>query len=417
MKEQFIGFYELTSSEIDSIWEEGIFVFDANSLLNLYRYSSETSKDFLQILNKIKDQIFLPHQVGYEFHSNRHLVIQNINNSYDVLISDTTKAVTDSFDQIVNNYSKHPIIQIKKLKELKDKFLVEFKEELSKQNKLHVDFSIEDTFLDQITNLFEGKVGAEFSDSELEDIYKEGAFRYNKNIPPGYKDSGKKNKGDRHLYGDLIIWKQLINFSKETHKSIIFITDDRKEDWWQFEQGKTIRPRQELISEFYKETGIRILIYSTDRFMQYAKKKKLVTDIKQKSITEIKDIRNNDVAYLALNEILNKRKIDNVGYPTLFNLKENLYSSDSKIFNSASQLVSAQMPSANNFIYSGDSLYSNLMKTHSSALDMLYNNDFLTSTPASIRISPGNIGTVDLLKPLIEPLKLSALIERKSEED
>jgi hypothetical protein len=417
MKEQFIGFYELTSGEIDRIWEKGIFVFDANSLLNLYRYSSETSKDFLQILNKIKDQIFLPHQVGYEFHSNRHLVIQSINNSYDALISDTTKAVTDSFDQIVNNYSKHPVIQVKKLKELKDKFLIEFKEELSKQNKLHVDYSLEDTFLDQITSLFEGKVGAEFSDSELEDIYNEGALRYNKNIPPGYKDSGKKNKGDRHLYGDLIIWKQLINFSKETHQSIIFITDDRKEDWWQLEQGKTIRPRQELISEFYKETGIRILIYSTDRFMQYAKKKKLVLDIKQKSITEIKDIRINDVAYLALNEMLNKQNIENIGYPALFNVKENLYSIDGKIFNSTSQLASAQIPSGNNHIYSGESSYSNLLKTHSSALDMLYNNDFITSTPASIRISTGNIGTLDLLKPVIQPLKLSALVNKESKED
>ena len=112
---------------------------------------------------------------------------------------------------------------------------------------------------------------------------------------------------------------------------------------------------------------------------------------------------------------MNKRKIENVGYPTLFNVKENLYSSDSNIFNSASQHVSAQMPSANNFIYSGDRLYSNLMKTRSSALDMLYNNDFLTSTPAKVRISAGNMETLDLLKPVIQPLKLSALVDKKNE--
>jgi hypothetical protein len=414
MKEQFIGFYELSSSEIDIIWEKGVFVFDANSLLNLYRYSSQTSKDFLQILNKIKDQLFLPHQVGLEFHSNRHTVIENINNSYNELQSEITKVITTSFDQTVNNYSKHPVIQVKKLKELKNKFLAEFKEELSRQNKSHVDYFSEDIFLDQITNLFEGKVGVEFSDSELEDIYKEGAIRYANNIPPGYKDTSKKTKGDRYLYGDLIIWKQLIKFSKLTNQSIIFITDDRKEDWWQREQGKTIRPRQELIAEFYKETGIRILIYSTDRFMQHAKEKKLVLDIKQKSINEVEDIRNKDVAYITLNDILKNQNYQSGVYPSFFNLKEDLNSTDSKIFATPSQLLYSQLPDANKFIHSGNSLHSTLLKTNGSALDVLYNNDFLTSMPPSIKVATGNSKILELLKPVTSPIITLPLSDKKN---
>lgn len=42
MKKDFIGYYDLSDSELDQIWKDGIFSFDANTLLNLYRYSEET---------------------------------------------------------------------------------------------------------------------------------------------------------------------------------------------------------------------------------------------------------------------------------------------------------------------------------------------------------------------------------------
>ena len=95
MKKEFIGYYHPTADETNASWENGTFVFDANVLLNLYRYSESTRKDFISVLKKLKEKLFLPHQVGLEFHSNRLNVIRGLEQSY--------KALEDVID---GNYEK-----------------------------------------------------------------------------------------------------------------------------------------------------------------------------------------------------------------------------------------------------------------------------------------------------------------------
>nr|WP_298344108.1 hypothetical protein [uncultured Algibacter sp.] len=58
-------------------------------------------------------------------------------------------------------------------------------------------------------------------------------------------------------------------------------------------KGQTIRPREELIKEFYDETGFRILIYQADFFLKFAKEK-LNSSVKEDSINEIKEVRLED---------------------------------------------------------------------------------------------------------------------------
>jgi hypothetical protein len=108
----------------------------------------------------------------------------------------------------------------------------------------------------------------------------------------------KKKRGDRHVYGDYIIWRQIIDFTKTQKKHIVLVTDDRKDDWWSKSNGDSTRPREELISEFYNLTGIRKLIYNSDSFLKYAKERRLADKIKEKSVSEIANIRISDINYL-----------------------------------------------------------------------------------------------------------------------
>ena len=71
MKKEFIGFYDPIQTEIDAAWKDGVFAFDANTLLNLYRYTDVTRKDFLHALQSIKEKLFIPYQVAYEYLNNR----------------------------------------------------------------------------------------------------------------------------------------------------------------------------------------------------------------------------------------------------------------------------------------------------------------------------------------------------------
>ena len=143
----------------------------------------------------------------------------------------------------------------------------------------------------KLTQLLEGKIGDDIANEELERLYRDGKKRYDEEVPPGYKDkANKKNEGNRSLYGDLIVWNQLLKHAKTIPSSIIFITDDRKEDWWYKFKGKTIGPRPELIKEFKDETGKRINIYQADNFLDLAIKN-LNQASNPEAIEEIRKVR------------------------------------------------------------------------------------------------------------------------------
>jgi hypothetical protein len=290
MKDKFIGYYPPTVKEIDLVWKEGLISIDANTLLHLYRYTESTRENFLQILNELKGRLWIPYQAAYEFHNNRRGVIQGQEEAYGVIQGLLDNQLEEITKQL-NRYEKHPKIKVEDFQREIEKAFNKIKFSLDSQRKAHPEHLKDSKILDEISAILDKKIGNQFSKSELVQIYLEGKTRYDEDIPPGYYDRAtKKNKGDQHLYGDLIIWKELIKKIKIEKKQIIFVTDDRKEDWWKKYKGETVGPREELIKEFYDETGVRILIYQADTFLRYANEK-LGLKIKEETIAEVKEVR------------------------------------------------------------------------------------------------------------------------------
>ncbi|PRS43897.1 hypothetical protein C6Y01_08315 [Bacillus sp. NMCC46] len=62
MREQFREFY--FDKDDKEIWKDSIIVLDTNVLLNLYRYTQETSEQILNLLQKYKENLWMPHQVA-----------------------------------------------------------------------------------------------------------------------------------------------------------------------------------------------------------------------------------------------------------------------------------------------------------------------------------------------------------------
>lgn len=75
MREHFPGYYRPTDAELRELFATCIFAFDANVLLNLYRYSQVTETALLQALGKLGDRVWLPHQAGLDFQKNKAAVI------------------------------------------------------------------------------------------------------------------------------------------------------------------------------------------------------------------------------------------------------------------------------------------------------------------------------------------------------
>ena len=72
------------------------------------------------------------------------------------------------------------------------------------------------------------------------------------------------------LYGDLIIWEEILKQAKEkSWQYIIWVTDDKKEDWWSKDGENILGPRRELIEETLKSGITRFYMYSSEPFLGY----------------------------------------------------------------------------------------------------------------------------------------------------
>jgi hypothetical protein len=106
-----------------------------------------------------------------------------------------------------------------------------------------------DHILVRISDLFSGKVGDKFSNDRLE---------------------------------------QIIEKATATNKSVILITDDRKEDWWLECAGRTISPRLELLREFKEKTQNDCYFYKPFQFLTFSNDF-LGSDIQVEIIKEVED--------------------------------------------------------------------------------------------------------------------------------
>ena len=293
MKNLFFEYYNLDPDKIKNIWENGVIVFDTNTLINLYRYTEKTRNDYFDVMNHYKSRIWIPYQVALEYHSNRLNVISKVDKAYDQLTSQLTSEL-DIFIKKLDDFKRHPYINVEDIKTRIRDSVNAVVDDIKKINNDNPKFLENDIILNFLTDLFDGNVGRDFESDRLNEIYSEGKKRYQAKTPPGYCDENiKKDAENRKLYGDLILWKQIIEKSKIDKKDIIFITDDLKEDWWLKICGKTIGPRFELLKEFCSETGQCIIIYNADRFLKYALDNMSV-DVHDETIEEVENTRKED---------------------------------------------------------------------------------------------------------------------------
>ncbi len=291
-------FWRLRPSEDDfsKLWENATFVFDTNFLLDLYRVSHSTAEDFLNILQQIQNRIWLPYQVADEFFRRREEIIDSESASFQKALSalDKWKEKQQSFSSLKGEFSQAGRIVAAEVESLfseqknyldaVDNVEKVFREKIEKIKSDHSSpNSDEDSILKKLLLLFDSKVGQPFDKQKLPDLYKEGEDRYKISKPPGFRDAEEKE--DERKYGDFILWKQILEFAKKESRPIIFVTGEKKVDWWIKKNGKIISPHVELRREFHEYVHQPFWMYQTQDFLQIAKDK-LMVEIDPKSIEE-----------------------------------------------------------------------------------------------------------------------------------
>jgi hypothetical protein len=290
VKNLFPGFYQPTQEEFTNLWDKCIFTVDANVLLNLYRYTPTTRSEFLKILDRISDRLWICHQVALEYQRNRLNVIAQQKKAYSEVI-ETFNDANKLIEGKLNEYRRHPYINVPSLIKQVGKFFNEINKELEVEQDKHPDLLTDDDLRKKITDMLTSKVGAPYTAEKMSEIYKQGEKRYQENIPPGYMDA--KEKKDNSKYADLVLWFQIMDKAKEKKTPIILVSDDSKEDWWWMFSGKVVGPRPELIEEFITETKMKIYFYPSDRFMEHARDY-FKEHVGQRTINEVQNIRKDE---------------------------------------------------------------------------------------------------------------------------
>ncbi len=307
MKELFSGYYRPSEIDFQKIWQSATFVLDANILLNMYRYPEEARRQLFTVLQSIAPRLWVPYQAALEFQRNRLTVIAEQKKRFSDVrkVLDSSRAAMISELEKLQLKKRHSSIQADELVSALDQQITDFLANLDQLEATQLSVADSDPIREQLDELLKEKVGESFSQEEINKIYQEGEIRFKSEIPPGYKDQKKEteNKSDifsyggviyQRKYGDWVLWKQIINKAlQDSIQSIVFLTDDEKEDWWWISdsQGKKkIGPRPELVNEISREAGTKFFyMYNSEQFMKYSKEF-LNINITDESISQVREI-------------------------------------------------------------------------------------------------------------------------------
>jgi hypothetical protein len=268
MRNSFAWYLDAHAPDPNSFWDAAILSVDANVLLDLYRYHADTRDRILEAISSFDERVWLSDQAGTEFFRNRKRVIVSSNTTFSdagAAIEKLAKALVEARDKL-RGQRLVPRSLTDALDAAVSGAVSEARNSIKEAQTAHPDYLREDPLLERLLAIFDGRVGAPYDAESFAATIKKAEGRFKAKVPPGYMDEDDK-EGDRR-YGDYVLWSQLMDNAKAASSPIIFVTSEKKEDWWEQKGHLTLGPRLELLEEFARETGQRIHLYRTERFLE-----------------------------------------------------------------------------------------------------------------------------------------------------
>jgi len=279
VKHVFGEWYEPEDAELKEILQSGTIALDTNVLLDLYRIGADQRSQILDLFKKedIRQRIWIPFQVGLEYQRRRLDVAKAHQPQYEKIKAEVSK-LKSSLEASINavrdvevrklikeSVAKHldpAIEQINsKIDKLQEQHVIDYKA-IRKNDPLRVEI---DTILRD-----PGQVGPAPSEVEVEERKQRASERYEKEIPPGYKDAAKSANSE----GDALVWFEILDHAASVNRPVIFVTSDVKEDWYRLDHGHTLGPRIELRAEFstrsshqYHQTNLSSFLYLANNYL------------------------------------------------------------------------------------------------------------------------------------------------------
>ncbi len=278
LEKLFPGHYAPSEADLDLLWKQAVFVVDANLLLQLYGLPEKTRSETLAALGRLKERLWMPYQVAVEFQRNRPRSIGQARDRVNKVIEPLDGALAQfegavAAVQLEKRGLDRAAKDMKKLLSLGSSIIKEAKDALNGQ----VDLVGEDPVREQISALYEDRIGVPPKQEYLNELYAEAEKRYKDKMGPGFEDANKKDPTFRHggvvynrLYGDYVLWRQVIDHLKDQDEvvDLVILTQDRKPDWWQKHNERLVGPHPEMCAEMLSKANLkRFWMYDLEEFL------------------------------------------------------------------------------------------------------------------------------------------------------
>ncbi|MEU1249374.1 PIN-like domain-containing protein [Micromonospora arida] len=266
---------------------KGLVVLDSNVLLELYRFAAPARSELFEVLEKIGERLWIPHQVRLEFHRNRLSVMSSQEESYQ----DVLKAIEE-----VRQSHAAVVARIRELakrvllpKEARDELVQLVSRGLDDAERVMTELRAahaspggfaQDPILHRLQRLFDGRVGDPLDAGEFSVACEEALRRVAAQEPPGYKDSGKDDPT-----GDYLVWYQTLKEAAMRNQPLLFVTRDAKEDWFLRLKGQTVCGHPSLVAEARDVAGVPAIIMQTQSLLHHARSF-LETDVSEETIRQ-----------------------------------------------------------------------------------------------------------------------------------
>lgn len=264
--------------KLTDIKEECFVVLDTNALFVPYAIGKESLKQIKKTYKALvaQNRLIIPGQVAREFAKNR------------------AAKLVDLFQRLTQKRNSIPELQMGKYPLLED--LSEYKQAVQLETAINKQIQEYRRTLGKVLEYvqawnWDDPVSILYNEIFTHDVVYDPSFdkdkiraelelRYAHDIPPGYKDSDKDDKG----IGDFLIWKTILDIGNSRRRSVILVSGEEKNDWRHKTNNQVLYPRYELVDEFRRESeGHQFhLIQFSDFLNLYGASEQVVQEVRQR---------------------------------------------------------------------------------------------------------------------------------------
>lgn len=293
----FGGYFEPASELWDEVLRRGLVVLDTSAILDAYRMSPHARTEFLQVLEKLHDRLFVPHQVAREFHRRRIDAVEARREDFGNLAK-TIKDCTEKTKKALAAHAEGAHPDADRVKGVAEALTAAFAEAQALVTEMKKGYDLDpsrivrgvDPVLERLVKILDGRVNSRPSDQQLQEDRAESCRRRELKIPPGFGDSDKDDPD-----GDYLWWAEVVRHAATDRRPVLVVTNDvTKGDWTYDLRGTRIGAHPRLVEEIRREADVPLLLATVSELLTKAKSI-LDADVDDSTLREVNALAEREV--------------------------------------------------------------------------------------------------------------------------